>query len=152
MATQTLPVKGELGILYIYDETAYKPVACLTSTNLSSTLSIIESQTKCDPGLVKKQAGTFAYSITGDGEYIDTTSVGGQTTKASHDALLALQMSKDQVTWKLDTGIGASGTYFGYGIISDLSLEQGSGDEISTFSITIDGSGEILTTDPNAAP
>lgn len=142
-------IKGEVGILYVHDGTIYRPVACLTSNSLSSTLSIIESNTKCNPGVVVKQAGTFSYSLDMDGEYIDTTSVGGETTKASHDYLLSLQRAKTNVTWKLDTGL-ADTTYYGTAIISDLNLEQGSGDEISTFTATFDGSGDIATVDPEA--
>lgn len=142
-------IKGEVGILYVHDGTIYRPVACLTSNSLSSTLSIIESTTKCNPGVVVKQAGTFSYSLDMDGEYIDTTSVGGETTKASHDYLLSLQRAKTNVTWKLDTGL-ADTIYYGTAIISDLSLEQGSGDEISTFTATFDGSGDIATVDPEA--
>ena len=142
-------IKGEVGILYVHDGTIYRPVACLTSNSLSSTLSIIESTTKCNPGVVVKQAGTFSYSLDMDGEYIDTTSVGGETTKASHDYLLSLQRAKTNVTWKLDTGL-ADTIYYGTAIISDLSLELGSGDEFSTFTATFDGSGDIATVDPEA--
>ena len=144
-----LPIKGEVGILYIHDDTIYRPVACLTSNSLSSTVSVIESQTKCFPGVVKKQAGISAYTIDAEGEYIDTTSVGGETTKASHDYLLAKQMLKVAVTWKLDTGVTGA-IYYGSAILSDLSLEQGAGDEISTFSVTLDGDGDIVLVDPEA--
>jgi len=144
-------IKGENGILYIY-ATTWKPVACLTSNSLNSTLSIIESQTKCNPGVVEKQAGTFAYTIDAEGEYIDTTSAGGDTAKKSHDSLLAYQMAKTLVEWKIDTDItdATSIKYYGNAIISDLNLTQGSGDEISTFSATLDGSGAIVLVDPNA--
>ena len=145
-----LPVKGELGILYVWDGTIYRPVACLTSNSLSSTISVFESQTKCNPGVVIKQGGVLAYTIEAEGEYIDTTSVGGQVTKASHDYLLVKQQLKTAIDWKLDTGIGATGTYYGSAIITDLSLSQGAGDEISTFSLTLDGSGDILEVNPHA--
>ena len=145
-----LPVKGELGILYVWDGTIYRPVACLTSNSLSSTISVIESQTKCNPGVVIKQGGILAYTIEAEGEYIDTTSVGGQVTKASHDYLLVQQKLKTAIDWKLDTGIGETGTYYGSAIITDLSLSQGAGDEISTFSLTLDGSGDILEVNPHA--
>lgn len=143
-----LPIKGEVGILYVHDGTIYRPVACLTSNSLNSAVSIIESQTKCNPGVTVKQAGTQNYTIDADGEYIDTTSVGGEVTKASHDFLLIKQQAGLPITWKLDTGITT--IYYGTAIISDLTLDQGAGDEISTFSLTLDGSGAIVTTDPEA--
>ena len=56
-------IKGENLILYIHDDTIYRPIACLTSNSLSQTLNIIESQTKCDPGVVIKDAGSMSYEI-----------------------------------------------------------------------------------------
>ena len=147
-----MAIKGEKGIIYIYTGAAYKPVACLTSNSLDTTLSMIESKTKCFPGVVKKTAGTFSYSIKAEGEYIDTTTVGGDTAKQSHDALFLLQQSKSLVGWKIDTNIddATSVKYFGNGYITDLGATFGSGDELSTFSATIDGDGAILLVDPHA--
>lgn len=142
-------IHGKIGILSIWDSSgipAYKPVACLTSNSLSTTLSVIESNTKCDPGNTVRNADQFSYEISADGEYIDTTSVGGETTLASHDFLLELQMAKTNVNWKLDTGL-ADTTYYGVAILSDLNLDQPS-DANSTFSASLSGSGAILTTAP----
>lgn len=147
-----MSIRGEKGILYIWDTDAYKPVACLTSNGLNSQLAVIESRTKCFPGVVKKTAGTFSYSIDAEGEYIDTTTVGGDDTKASHDYLFGLQKDKTLVTWKIDTDVDTAGSvkYYGDGLITDLSATFGSGDDVTTFSLTIDGDGSVLTTDPNA--
>ncbi len=142
-----LPVKGELGILYIHDGTIYRPIACLTSNGLASTVSVITSQTKCNPGLTIKQGGTFDYSLDAEGEYIDTTSVGGEVTKASHDYLLTKQQTKVAQTWKYDTGATGS-IYYGTAIITNLQLTQGAGEEISTFSLTMEGSGAIVNVSP----
>lgn len=146
-----MAIKGENGILYIWGGASYKPVACLTSNSLNTAVSIIESRTKCDPGVVKKTAGVFSYTIDAEGEYIDTTSVGGDDTKDSHDALLVLQQAKQLITWKLNTNVGDAGSikYYGQALITDLKLTQGSGDEVSTFTATLDGSGAISQTDPN---
>jgi predicted secreted protein len=141
------PIKGEVGILYVHDSETYRPVACLTSNSLSTAVSVIESNTKCNPGVTKKQAGMFSYTLEAEGEYIDTTSVGGDDTKASHDYLFELQLAKELITWKLVTGVTGA-TYYGSALISDLSLEQGAGDELSTFSLTLDGDGEVTTVDP----
>jgi predicted secreted protein len=142
-------IKGELGILYIHDNTIYRPIACLTSNSFNPTVSVIESMTKCAPGVVEKTAGMFNYTLESEGEYIDTTSVGGETTKASHDYLFTRMTAKLPVTWKLDTGVTGA-IYYGTGIITDLPLEQGAGDELSTFSISIEGSGAVVLTDPKA--
>lgn len=145
MANET-KILGNEGLLYIWDSSAYRPVACLTSHSLTTALSVLESNTKCNPGVTEKQADQFSYDIACDGEYIDTTSAGGYTTKASHDYLLTLQQAKTLVTWKLDSGL-ADTTYYGYAYITDLDLTQPAG-EISTFSATLSGSGSIVTTDP----
>jgi predicted secreted protein len=142
-------IKGELGILYIHDNTIYRPIACLTSNSFNPTVSVIESMTKCAPGVVEKTAGMFNYTLEAEGEYIDTTSVGGETTKASHDYLFTKMVAKLPITWKLDTGVTGA-IYYGTGIITDLPLEQGAGDELSTFSISIEGSGAVVLTDPKA--
>jgi hypothetical protein len=39
--------------------------------------------------------------------------------------------------------------YYGQALITDLKLTQGSGDEVSTFTATLDGDGAISQTDPN---
>lgn len=149
-----MAVKGENGILYIqvFDIPPFKPVACLTSNSLKTTLSIIESKTKCFPGTIKKSPGMIDNSIDCEGEYIDTTSVGGDTAKKSHDALFLLQQSKTYITWKIDTDIlnVNSAKYYGNGFISDLSAAFGSGDDLTTFSATIAVNGNISLTDPNA--
>ena len=146
-----MSIRGEKGILYIWGGSAYKPVACLTSNGLNTTLAMIESTTKCFPGVVKKTPGTFSYSVDAEGEYIDTTTEGGDTAKASHDALFLLQQNKTKVTWKLDTNVddATSVKYFGDAYITDLSATFGSGDEVTTFSLTLDGDGAIVLVDPN---
>lgn len=141
-------IKGELLVLFVHDGAAYRPVACLTSNSLARTRGIIESQTKCTPGETEKQGGVRNYSISADGEYIDTTSVGGDTAKASHDYLNTLYESDDAVNWRMSTGLEDNPFYYGNGVISDLGLDAGSGDNFTTFSLTIEGSGSILTADP----
>jgi hypothetical protein len=143
MATK---IKGEDLILYVHDDVAYRPLACLTQNSLSETTNIIESQTKCDPGVVTRDFGTSSYEISCEGEYIDTTSVTGDTSSASHDYLRTIQRQK--VTWRMDTGLTDTPYYYGVGIISELSLEAPAGDELSTFSATITGDGAIVTVDP----
>ena len=140
-------IHGKVGILSIWDTAAYKPIACFTSNSLATSLSVIESNTKCDPGNTIRNADQFSYDISADGEYIDSTSVGGETTLASHDALLALQMAQTNVDWKLDSGL-ADTIYYGTAILSDLNLDQPS-DANSTFSATLSGSGAIVTVDPH---
>ena len=142
-------IKGDVIILSVYDVagTAYQPVACLTSNSMSSTLSSIDTVTKCDPGLTIKSPGVFDYSISADGLYIDT-GTGGDTTKKSHDTLLAFQLAKTVVNWRISTGLVTNTFYYGTAIISDLSLDAPTGGEYSTFTGTLNGSGNVLLVDP----
>lgn len=147
MAGETI-IHGKLGILSIWDSSAYEPIACVTSSSLATSLSVIESNTKCDPGVTVRNADQFSYDVSVDGELLDTTSVGGDATKQSWDALLALQMAKTNVQWKYDVGL-ADDIFYGTAIISDLNLDQPA-DANSTFSCTLSGSGVIVLVDPNA--
>ena len=146
-----MSIRGEKGILYIWDSSAYKPIACLTSNGLNSQLAMIESKTKCFPGVVKKTPGTLNNTIDAEGEYIDTTTIDGDTAKISHDAMFLLQQNKTLVTWKIDTNVdnGTSVKYYGNGYFTDLKATFGSGDEVTTFSVTIEVDGAVLLTDPN---
>jgi hypothetical protein len=141
-------IKGEDLILYVWDGTsAYEPVACLTSNSIELTRSIIESQTKCDPGVTVKSPGIMTYQIPFEGEYIVT-----ESGKVSHDGLMDFinTASPATITWRMDTGQSGTPYYYGTGTLVDLSLSADAGDNISTFSGTIDGSGLALTTDPEA--
>ncbi len=142
-------IKGDALVLFVHDGTIYRPVACLTSNSLSQTRNIIESQTKCEPGLVQKDPGSLTYEISFEGRYIDTTSAGAEVTKASHDWLMANPMnSGTAITWKLNTGLTDTTDYYGTGIMGDLEMTADAGDELANFSGTLSGSGAIVTTDP----
>lgn len=142
-------IKGDALVLHVWDGSAYRPIACLTSNALNQTRNIIESQTKCDPGQVIKDSGSLTYDLSFEGQYIDTTSTGGETSKASHDYLFGLMNAGADDTWKLDTGLADTVAYYGTGIFQDLSLNADAGDSVANFSGTISGSGLIVTVDPN---
>lgn len=148
-------IKGELIVLSVYDVTGtiYRPVACLTSNSLSQTRGIIESQTKCDPGLTIKAAGSMSYNVSLEGNYIDTTSAGSEVTSASHDYLKKEFMDTGiALTWRMDTGLTDTPFYYGTGILSDLEMTAPAGEEFVTFTGAIEGSGAIVEEDPNEAP
>ena len=144
MATK---IKGENLILYVYDDTIYRPIACLTQNSLSETQNIIESQTKCDPGVIIKTPGTYSYELSAEGEYIDTTSATGEITLASHDYLH--EIFGTLITWRLATGLTDTPFYYGTAIINDLSADFAAGDDLATFSASLTGSGTIVEVDPN---
>lgn len=144
MATK---IKGELLILSVWDSSIYRPIACLTSNSLSESMEVIESQTKCEPGVVTKTPGTYSYELSAEGEYIDTTSATGEITLASHDYLH--QVFGTEVSWRLSTGLTDTPFYYGSAILNDLSGDFASGNDLATFSASLAGSGAIVEEDPN---
>lgn len=144
-----MAINGDVIILSVHDGAAYRPVACLTSNSLNETTNVITSNTKCFPNETKKSKGARDYNISAEGEYIDTTSVGGQTTLASHDFLKTLADGADNVNWRMATGLEDTPFYYGEAIITDLSMTAPTNDN-TTFSATLDGSGAIVTVDPLA--
>ena len=142
-------IKGDVVVLSIWDGvSAYEPVACLTSNSLSETTNIIESQTKCSPNVIEKDAGSYSYELSAEGQCIDTTSVGGEAAKVSYDKLRGYQGALKQ--WKMTTGLADTTAYYGTAIISDLEQSAEAGDTLVTFSASLSGSGLIVIVDPNA--
>lgn len=141
-------IKGEAEILYLWDGSAYEPIACLTSNDLSETRNIIESQTKCDPGLITKTPGSYSYEASFEGEFIKP-----EASLASWVEIAAYirDIASSTVTWKITTTYADASTLDEYGtaILSDLSKTSPAGDELITFSGTLSGSGAITNVDPN---
>ena len=138
-------IKGDAIILSVWDGTsAYEPIACLTSNSLSLTRNIIETQTKCNPGVVVKTPGSLSYSISAEGVAITT-----ESGKISANALINAMNLAVQPTdiWRMDDGNG--GYYYGFGVLTEVTFDASAGDENATFSTSIEGSGLILTVDPN---
>lgn len=147
-----MSIKGNDIILSVYDTagSAYRPVACLTTNALNETREIITSPvTKCDPDNVSKTKGAKDYNLTFDGQYIDTTSVGGDSAKASHDFLRSIGDSQETITWRMATGLADTPFYYGNAILTDLTLTSPVNQD-ATFTGTLDGSGAIVEVDPQA--
>ena len=142
-------IKGEGLVLYLYDTTAWKPIACLTSNSLSRARNIIEAETKCSPGEVIKAGGTTTYELPFEAIYINTTdAAGSDLTKASHDALMDIFDANVSQQWKLDNGLTDSPAYFGTGLLNTLDLTAPAGSVFATFSGNISGTGAITKVDP----
>lgn len=145
-----MAIKGEVIIVYFWDTDAYKPVGCLTSNGLTQTRNIIESNTKCNPGVVTKTAGALSNEISFEGEYIDSTSATGDTSVVSHDYMFGLMNNATLIDWKMSTGLADEPDYFGTNaILSSLDLTAPAGDEVATFSGTLAVDGAIVLTDPH---
>jgi len=141
-------IKGDAIILSIWNGSdAYEPVGCLTSNSLSVTRTVIETQTKCDPSVMIKEAGTTTSEVSFEATYIKT-----DAGKTDFDACLGFINSIGLSTqdWKMTTDQDTPTAYYGTGVFSDLTLDAAAGDEFATYSGTIQNSGLITTVDPNA--
>ena len=141
-------IKGDDVILSIWNGTdAYEPIGCLTSNEISITRNIIETQTKCDPGVIIKAAGSTTSEVPFEAIYIKT-----ESGKTDFDALLAFinVASGTSQTWKMSSDQTSPVAYYGTAILADLSLSASAGDEFATYSGTLSNTGLIVTVDPNA--
>lgn len=141
-------IKGDAVILSIWNGVdAYEPVGCLTSNSLSVVRNVIETQTKCDPGLILREPGSTSSEVTFEAIYIKTES--GLT---DFDALLNFinVANGTKQDWKMSSDQTSPVAYYGTGVLSDLELTASAGDEYATYSGTIQNNGLITTVDPNA--
>lgn len=141
-------INGDALMLHVYDGSAYLPIACITSNDLSSTAEVTETKNKCQPGVISTEYGSINKTLSIDGEFLDTTSSGGDSTKASFDWLEAKQDLKEKIEIQMDFGLEADGSKWANAIIQDLTLTGPAG-EVSTFSATINLDGGYLTTNPH---
>ena len=129
-----MAVKGENSILYVWDGTAYLPIACVTTSQFQTSLEQVDGTvTKCDLN-PEPRAGKFTYSWSFDGE------LSNDASKASYDFLLGKQKAKNEIYWKEveTTETSTSKTQFGKGILTSLS-KSANANEMITFSGQIDG-------------
>lgn len=78
---------GDDDILLVWDGTVYRPIACITSSGMEEGRTFRERLTKCSNGATERSPGAYNASIPVEGLVFDTTSVGGDTAKASYDWL-----------------------------------------------------------------
>ena len=144
---------GSLFMLYIRSGGTWKPVACLTSNGISESWDFAETMTKCDPGVTRRKPTTYSYEIPIEGVFTDTTGAGGDTAKASWDAIATLARAKTYIEWQVAL-LRSNGTedtnfpeQYGSGYFSALEISAPESDFI-TFTATILGDGDITTTNP----
>ena len=140
-------IKGDAVILSIWDDVgSYQPIGCLTSNDISFTRNVIEAQTKCDPGVIVKAAGSTTSEISFEAIYIRT-----DNGKSDFDDLFDVinVINGTTQTWKLESDQTSPVAYYGVGVLADLSLSAAAGDEFATYSGTLSNTGLIVTVDPN---
>lgn len=141
-------IKGDAVILSIYDDvsSAYEPVGCLTSNEISFTRNVIEAQTKCDPNEIIRDGGSTSYEITFEG--IDIPNGNDKWEYSSFLSRISYP-TDEKLTWKISTGQSAPASRYGTAVLSELTQTAPTNENV-TFSGTLSGSGVITTTDPKA--
>lgn len=144
-------VKGNEGMLYLYDATAeaYKPVVCATSNGINSSREQNEDEpTKCDPLVTDFTPGRIDTTLdfAGQSNIID----GG----ASASYFEIEQAQKDGIVdWKyvynLESDEADREERFFKGLVTDLGKEQNV-NETATFNFSIRVNGALSDVDPFA--
>ena len=119
----------------------------MTSNSLSVTRNVIEAQTKCAPGEITRVAGSTSSEVSFEATYIKT-----EAGKTDFDALLNFinVANGSTQTWKMSTDQITPVSYYGTAVLADLEITAAAGDEFATYSGTLQNSGLITETDPNA--
>ena len=138
---------GKNSILFLHDGTAYLPIGCLTTNEISKTVemqdgTITKCETSPDPIYGKK-----SYQITWDAVAIENNVTHASLTKVS-TMMDAAHTDGEPIFWKIETALSVGGPdiRYGKGFLTELSESAPVEGEI-TFSGTIVGSGEISATD-----
>lgn len=145
-----MAINGDLILVDAYITTAYKPVVCLTSNDLTTNAEILETQNKCQPGVISKEYGSINNSISGEAEYVDDSVGGSNAGDAGFNWLREQQAAKTKFTVRVSTALAETGKDFLYGtaIVSDLSQTAPAGDK-TTWTVTFDIDGALTNTDPH---
>lgn len=130
---------------------AYKPIACLTDSAHSLTMTMIERVNVCTGGKTEQAPKSITESFTINGVIIDTTVAGGTTAQASASELKELaraQVANGTVnTFKASDG--TSGYIYFDAVLSEVSDNFTAGED-ATFSASLAINGTPSAVDPNA--
>lgn len=115
----------------------FKPVACLTSNSITSTLGTIDATSKC--GDEYTPSPSFNQTIDCEGFAIDET---GTPAKDSYQQLYAAHAAKTSFNIKMGKAVPTAGdiTYSGKVFISDFGVTADDKDDVkftATFVVTV---------------
>ena len=118
-------------------DSTYKPVACLTSNSITSTLGTIDATSKC--GDQYTPSPSFSQTIECEGFAIDET---GTPAKDSYQQLYAAHAAKTIFAIKMGKATPTSGdiTYSGSVFISDFGVTADDKDDVkftATFVVSV---------------
>lgn len=136
-------IQGHANILYVNDADTWRPLACLTDSTWTIDGEILESITKCDPGVTIKTPGTVSHSFDFEGEYFDSTSAAYLGNSVSHDHLVGVTNVKK--SYRYSTGLADNPYQYFDGILQNLELSSPADDK-ATFSGTIEAD-DVSTTE-----
>ena len=139
-------VKGHTGILSVKDETAYKPLVCLTSTAGDMTSTTSERVNYCTQGEPETSVDAVTESVSFDGLIIDEDDM--DPGEYGYADLKALMRTKKAHLFRLE-GVGRGDAQYFNAVITSLGDVFESGSD-ATFSGSMNINGEPSATDPEA--
>lgn len=111
----------------IDNDGTFKPVACLTSNSITSTLGTIDATSKCGDSYTPSPS--FNQSIECEGFAIDET---GTPAKDSYQQLYAAHAAKSTFAMKMGKAVATTGdiTYSGSVFISNFAVNAADKDDV----------------------
>ena len=137
MAETKVSARDYILLADIDGDSTFKPVACLTSNSMTSTLNVIDATSKCGDQF---QAGpSFSQSFRAEGFAIDET---GTPSKDSYQQLYAAHAARTQFAMKMGKATPAAGdiTYSGQVFISAFDVNAADKDDVkftATFTVAL---------------
>ena len=137
MAETKVSARDYILLADIDGDATFKPVACLTSNSMTSTVNTIDATSKCGDQF---QAGpAFNQSFKGEGFAIDET---GTPSKDSYQQLYAAHAARTAFNMKMGKASPTSGdiVYSGQVFISNFEVNAADKDDVkfsATFVVTL---------------
>ena len=137
MAETKVSARDYILLADIDGDGTFKPVACLTSNSLTSTLNVIDATSKCGDQF---QAGpSFSQSFRAEGFAIDET---GTPAKDSYQQLYVAHAARTTFNMKMGKASPTSGdiTYSGSVFISAFDVNAADKDDVkftATFTVAL---------------
>lgn len=129
----------------VYKETAYVPIACITSRSEGNTTNTSEKTNVCTEGKTVTKANSITRTVSLAGEIVDENSY--------HD-LKEMQGTLQEQAFRIYKGAGETNPLYFKGIITDLSADFDATEEGATgmFTMDIAVNGDYTEDDPMATP
>lgn len=129
----------------VYKETAYVPIACITSRSEGNTTNTSEKTNVCTQGKTVTKANSITRTVSIAGEIVDENSY--------HD-LKEMQGTLQEQAFRIYKGTGETNPLYFKGIITDLSADFDATEEgaTGTFTMDIAINGDYTEDDPMGTP